>query len=555
MNKRGSDPLKPLFQNAKMEVTLSPLAAMRPPRPGGLRAKALEIRARAVQSGGALPSLPPPLPPPPPPPSEEDATAKLKAALKAELKAEILAEMKAAHKATVDEPMNTVDDLALGNDSPRSRRAHTLYCAHKPLGAEAPKSYLDELKEAMLARAKRLKEGSHQTTPGDNGADTHHHHDEPGIEPDGGSWWAVATPKGRVYYCNYETEESAWTLPAGAQLVADEPKDAGSAALGSEKDHPNMDHLHARADEAEAKVAAMHASLEQSAKEHASELQAMHASLEQSAKEHASELQALQQQLQQCLERETQRKAELAELAEQLAQVRRDGQAREAELEAMLEAARADAESITLAAKLRADAEVRAAARTAAREAKTLAKAGQAPLMEAAPETAPLMEAAPETAPLMEAAPETASLLSEALMEAFFDDHDSEGMHDETDEIDEAERSHDSAAAHVAGEAPAMAPVLPALPSLVASAATLPSLPRPLASASTGAHNGAHNGPSIRAQGGAPKRVRSSSPMHMMVGGLIRATSLSVLAVSGPPSRKRRGSEVTTHTSEYECHL
>ena len=175
--------------------------------------------------------------------------------------------------------------------------------------------------------------------------------------------------------------------------------------------------------------------------------------------------------------------------------------------------------------------------------------------MEAAPETAPLMEAAPETAPLMEAAPETASLLSEALMEAFFDDHDSEGMHDETDEIDEAERSHDSAAAHVAGEAPAMAPVLPALPSLVASAATLPSLPRPLASASTGAHNGAHNGPSIRAQGGAPKRVRSSSPMHMMVGGLIRATSLSVLAVSGPPSRKRRGSEVTTHTSEYECHL
>ena len=537
-----------------MEVTLSPPVS-RPPRPGGLRAKALEIRARAVQSGGALPSLPPPLPPPPPPPSEEDATAKLKAALKAELKAEILAEMKAAHKATVDEPMNTVDDLALGNDSPRSRRAHTLYCAHKPLGAEAPKSYLDELKEAMLARAKRLKEGSHQTTPGDNGADTHHHHDEPGIEPDGGSWWAVATPKGRVYYCNYETEESAWTLPAGAQLVADEPKDAGSAALGSEMDHPNMDHLHARADEAEAKVAAMHASLEQSAKEHASELQAMHASLEQSAKEHASELQALQQQLQQCLERETQRKAELAELAEQLAQVRRDGQAREAELEAMLEAARADAESITLAAKLRADAEVRAAARTAAREAKTLAKAGQAPLMEAAPDTAPLMEAAPETAPLMEAAPETASLLSEALMEAFFDDHDSEGMHDETDEIDEAERSHDSAAAHVAGEAPAMAPVLPALPSLVASAATLPSLPRPLASASTGAHNGAHNGPSIRAQGGAPKRVRSSSPMHMMVGGLIRATSLSVLAVSGPPSRKRRGSEVTTHTSEYECHL
>ena len=530
-----------------MEAALSPLAAIsRPPRPGGLRAKALEIRARAVQSGGALPSLPPPLPPPPPPPSEEDATAKLKAALKAELKAEILAEMKAAHKAaTVDEPTNTVDDLALGNDSPRSRRAHALYCAHKPLGAEAPKSYLDELKEAMLARAKRLKEGSHQTTPGDNGADTHHHHDEPGIEPDGGSWWAVATPKGRVYYCNYETEESAWQLPAGAQLVADEPKDAGSAALGSEMDHPNMDHLHARADEAEAKVAAMHASLEQSAKEHASELQAMHASLEQSAKEHASELQALQQQLQQCLERETQRKAELAELAEQLAQVRRDGQAREAELEAMLEAARADAESITLAAKLRADAEVRAAARTAAREAKTLAKAGQAPLMEAAPETAPLMEAAPETA----------SLLSEALMEAFFDDHDSEGMHDETDEIDEAERSHDSSAAHVAGEAPAMAPVLPALPSLVASAATLPSLPRPLASASTGAHNGAHNGPSIRAQGGAPKRVRSSSPMHMMVGGLIRATSLSVLAVSGPPSRKRRGSEVTTHTSEYECHL
>ena len=544
MNKGLGPSLKPPFQNAKMEVTA---AISRPPRPGGLRAKALEIRARAVQSGGALPSLPPPLPPPPPPPSEEDATAKLKAALKAELKAEILAEMKAAHKATVDEPMNTVDDLALGNDSPRSRRAHTLYCAHKPLGAEAPKSYLDELKEAMLARAKRLNEGSHQTTPGDNGADTHHHHDEPGIEPDGGSWWAVATPKGRVYYCNYETEESAWTLPAGAQLVADEPKDAGSAALGSEKDHPNMDHLHARADEAEAKVAAMHASLEQS------------------AKEHASELQALQQQLQQCLERETQRKAELAELAEQLAQVRRDGQAREAELEAMLEAARADAESITLAAKLRADAEVRAAARTAAREAKTLAKAGQAPLMEAAPDTAPLMEAAPdtaplmeaapETAPLMEAAPETASLLSEALMEAFFDDHDSEGMHDEIDEIDEAERSHDSSAAHVAGEAPAMAPVLPALPSLVASAATLPSLPRPLASASTGAHNGAHNGPSIRAQGGAPKRVRSSSPMHMMVGGLIRATSLSVLAVSGPPSRKRRGSEVTTHTSEYECHL
>jgi len=606
-------------------TALSPIASIsRPPRPGGLRAKALEIRARArtVQSSGALPSLPPPLPPPPPPPSEEDATAKLKAALKAELKAELLAEMQAAHKAAVDEPISTADDtaqkaivdeptntvydMALGNESPRSRRARTLYCAHKPLGAEVPKSYLDELKEAMLARAKRLEEGSHQATHGDNGADTHHSNDEPGgIEPDGGSWWAVATPKGRVYYCNYETEESAWQLPAGAQLVADEPKDAGSAALGSQMDHPNMDHpdvdhLHARAEKAEAKVAAMLVSLEQS------------------AKEHASELLAHQQQLQQCLERETLRKAELAEkaeiiaeMAEQLAQVRRNAQAREAELEAMLEAARADAESITLAAKLRADAEVRAAARAAAREAKTLAKAGQAPSMEAAPPTvaAPLMEAAPETAPqlgrsplmeevpptealpLIEAAPHPSDALatapnpsealttapnpsealttapnpsealttapnpSEALMEAFFDDHDGEGMHDETDETDEVERVHDAAMAHVVGEAPAMAPALPALPSLVASAATLPSLPRPLASASTGAHNGAHNGPSTRAQGGAPKRFRSPSPMHMVVGGLLRATSLSVLAVSGPPSRKRRGSEVTTHTSEYECHL
>ena len=172
--------------------------------------------------------------------------------------------------------------------------------------------------------------------------------------------------------------------------------------------------------------------------------------------------------------------------------------------------------------------------------------------------TAPHPSEALTTAPNPSEALTTAPNPSEALMEAFFDDHDGEGMHDvtdETDETDEAERVHDAAMAHVVGEAPAMAPALPALPSLVASAATLPSLPRPLASASTGAHNGAHNGPSTRAQGGAPKRFRSPSPMHMVVGGLLRATSLSVLAVSGPPSRKRRGSEVTTHTSEYECHL